>query len=43
MSIAEQWNWVILAYGVAYFTLVGYAASIGIRISRARKRLGEEL
>jgi hypothetical protein len=41
MTYAEQWNWVALAYGVAYFTLVAYAASIALRITRARGKLGE--
>ena len=40
-AYADQWNWVALAYGVAYFTLVAYAASIALRITRARKKLGE--
>ena len=39
MDIATEWNWVLLAYGFAYAALVGYAASIAIRISRARDRL----
>jgi len=41
MEFTDQWNWVALAYGVAYFVLVAYAASIALRITRARKRLGE--
>ncbi len=39
MDIATEWNWVLLAYGFAYAALVGYAASIAIRITRARERL----
>ncbi len=42
MTSAEQWNWVALAYGVAYFVLVVYAASIAIRIARTRNRLDGE-
>ncbi|MEN8040620.1 MAG: hypothetical protein ABFR95_03865 [Actinomycetota bacterium] len=38
---AEQWNWVGLAYGVTYVGLVAYAASIAVRITRARNKLGE--
>lgn len=38
---ADQWNWVALAYGVAYFTLIGYATSVAVRITRARKKLGD--
>ncbi|GMQ94134.1 MAG: hypothetical protein BMS9Abin12_1618 [Acidimicrobiia bacterium] len=41
MESADQWNWVTLAYGVAYFVLVVYAVSIALRITRARKRLGD--
>jgi hypothetical protein len=40
-TYANEWNWVALAYGVAYFALVGYAASIALRIGRAHKKLGE--
>jgi hypothetical protein len=38
---ADQWNWVALAYGVAYFTLIGYATSVAVRITRARRKLGD--
>lgn len=41
MEIAEQWNWVVLAYGVTYGVLVAYSISIALRITRARKKLGE--
>ncbi len=41
MEIAEQWNWVVLAYLVTYGTLVAYSISIALRITRARKALGE--
>jgi hypothetical protein len=41
MTYAEQWNWVALAYGVAYFALVAYGGSIAVRINRARKKLGD--
>jgi hypothetical protein len=37
---ADQWNWVTLEYGVAYFTLIGYATSVAVRITRARRKLG---
>ncbi len=40
IALAEQWNWVALAYGVTYFVLVAFAASVALRISRARKKLG---
>lgn len=43
MPLSEQWNWVIFAYGVAYFTLVVYATSMAVRITRARKKLSGEL
>ncbi len=42
MPIAEQWNWVMFGYGVAYTALVLYASSIAVRMTRARRRLGEE-
>lgn len=41
MEIAEQWNWVVLAYFVTYGTLVAYSISIALRMTRARKKLGE--
>lgn len=41
MTNAEQWNWVLLAYGCAYIVLVLFAVSIGVRITRARRRLGD--
>ena len=41
MSSAEQWNWVLFAYGFAYAALVLYGTSIAVRITRARRRLGE--
>jgi hypothetical protein len=41
MEAAEQWNWVLLAYGFCYAVLVAYVSSIAIRISRTRKRLSE--
>jgi hypothetical protein len=41
MTYAEQWNWVALAYGVTYLVLVLYASSIALRITRARKKLGD--
>lgn len=43
MTYAEQWNWVALAYGFTYFVLVLYASSIALRITRARKKLGDPL
>ncbi len=42
MEIAEQWNWVLLAYGFFYIVLVTYVVSIAMRIARTQKRLGEE-
>lgn len=41
MSQAEQWNWVMLAYGFTYFALIGYSVSIALRIARSRRKLGE--
>ncbi|GMR02631.1 MAG: hypothetical protein BMS9Abin20_0973 [Acidimicrobiia bacterium] len=41
MDPSVQWNWVLLAYGFAYIGLVAFAASIAMRITRARRRLGE--
>ena len=40
-TYADQWNWVALAYGVAYFTLVAYGTSVAVRITRARRKLGD--
>lgn len=42
MTTAEQWNWVLLAYGFTYVTLVLYVTSIAVRITRVRRRLGDE-
>lgn len=42
MDYAQQWNWVMLAYGAAYFVLVAYSVSVAVRITRARKRLGQQ-
>lgn len=42
MDLAEQWNWVGLAYGVTYITLVVYAASVATRIAKARQRADGE-
>jgi len=42
MSFSEQWNWVLLAYGFASITLVVFTASIAVRISRARRILGDD-
>ncbi|MDJ0791264.1 MAG: hypothetical protein QNJ71_05155 [Acidimicrobiia bacterium] len=42
MEFADQWNWVFLAYAFCYTVLVTYVVSIAARISRSRKRLGEE-
>jgi len=40
MEAAEQWNWVLLAYGFCYTVLVVYVSSIAVRITRTRRRLG---
>ncbi len=42
MPLAEQWNWVGLAYGVTYIALVVYAASVAARIAKARQRLKDQ-
>ncbi len=42
MDYAYQWNWVMFGYGVAYAALVVFASSIAVRVTRARRRLGEE-
>lgn len=42
MPSAEQWNWVLAAYGFAYLALVAFVTSLAVRISSARKRLGDE-
>ena len=42
MDLAEQWNWVGLAYGATYITLVVYAASVATRIAKARQRADGE-
>ena len=39
MGIAEQWNWVGLAYAATYISLVVFAASIASRINKARQIL----
>ena len=41
MTAADQWNWVLLAYGFTFLSLVAYTASVAIRLSRARRRLDE--
>lgn len=41
MSSAEQWNWVLVAYGFTFFVLVVFTASIAVRLSRVRRRLDE--
>lgn len=41
MSFAEQWNWVLLAYGFTYVVLIAYVASIALRITRSRGKLGD--
>jgi len=43
MEYADQWNWVAMAYGITYFALVVYATSVAVRITRARRKLGEEV
>ncbi len=42
MDITTEWNWVLLAYGFAYTTLVLFVTSIAVRITRARKRLADQ-
>ena len=42
MEAAEQWNWVLLAYGFCYAVLVVFVISIAVRISRVRDRLGDQ-
>ncbi len=39
MDIAEQWNWVGLAFAATYISLVVFAASIASRINKARQKL----
>lgn len=41
MDIAEQWNWVGLAFAATYISLVVFAASIASRINKARQKLEE--
>ena len=41
MSVAEQWNWVLLAYGFTFLALVAYTSSVAIRLSRSRRRLDD--
>jgi hypothetical protein len=43
MDPSVEWNWVMLAYGVAYTTLVVFTTSISVRITRARRKLGEQV
>jgi hypothetical protein len=42
MTAAEQWNWVVLAYGFAEVALVTYVVSIALRIRRSKRRLGDQ-
>lgn len=42
MDVAEQWNWVFLAFAATYIGLTVFAASIATRISKARHRLEED-
>jgi len=42
MEIAEQWNWVGLAFAATYVALVVFAASIATRINKAKQRLGAD-
>lgn len=43
MEYADQWNWVVMAYGITYFALVAYAISVAVRVTRARRKLGGEV
>ncbi len=39
MGIAEQWNWVGLAFAATYVGLVVFGVSIASRINKARQKL----
>jgi hypothetical protein len=39
MDPSVEWNWVLLAYGVAYVALVLFTTSIAVRITRTRTKL----
>ena len=41
MDFGAEWGWVALAYMVTYVSLVAFAASIAMRIKRARAKLGD--
>lgn len=41
MEYTDQWDWVAMAYGITYFTMVAYGTSVAVRITRARRKLGE--
>ncbi len=41
MDPSVEWNWVLLAYSLAYGALAVFTTSIALRISRARRKLVE--
>jgi hypothetical protein len=41
MDFGPEWGWVTFAYVVTYASLIGFGASMAIRIKRARHKLGE--
>ncbi len=41
MEFGSEWGWVALAYGVTYISLVAFAASMAVRIKKARLKLSE--
>ncbi len=41
MDFGTEWGWVILAYSVTYVSLFAFAASMAVRIKKARLKLGE--
>lgn len=41
MEYTDQWNWVAMAYGITYLTMVAFATSVAVRIARARRKLAE--
>jgi hypothetical protein len=41
MDFGTEWGWVTLAYVVTYTSLIAFAASMVIRIKRARLKLGD--
>ncbi|MEN8239882.1 MAG: hypothetical protein ABFR53_11865 [Actinomycetota bacterium] len=42
MDPSVEWNWVLLAYGLTYASLVAFTTSVAVRITKARRKLAEQ-